>query len=589
MLQKSFFVEEISGCHIISDSRIDYRQELAGKLGVPWNEAKEYPQSRLILLAYLQWGEACLSNLYGDFAFVIWDRSRDQVFCARDHMGIKALYYVDQPGFLAVASKISAFRSMPGFRYVIREPYILDSMCSVLTYDSSTAYERIHRLKPAHYLKMSQGLLSEQTRYWDLQIKACYQDLTPEEASHELKDRFKEAVRQRMPTEDPIGLELSGGLDSSGIASVLTLLADNHTALNAFTHSVAPEGAARHVYQKNEMESCNVLVKKYNSIRHFKITEEHSEGSYRSMVEALKILYRPINQHYALNSDRLFKVAGHQNTSIIFSGLGGDEGVSYQGNGFYNELIHMRRLSTLIKNLKSMGHRHGIQLYKRLFRLYINYYAPRAILLFRKDWRKATYRSFAIEKRLARKYRMKRRFFHFPSLPVRPDVRAMQYFRIMFPNIPGRVEETALLAEQHGIEYRYPFLDIQLLEFFYSLPSEYKVKYGMGRYLFRLSMEGIIPESIRMRTDKSGYTIPGVFARIVKDEEVFRDLIEEGRTKNHFHYVDYDKLHMMLDSFKKMGELKRQVYDVRAFQSAISVLLLQNWQRSGKLDIGIKC
>ena len=166
---------------------------------------------------------------------------------------------------------------------------------------------------------------------------------------------------------------------------------------------------------------------------------------------------------------------------------------------------------------------------------------------------------------------------------------AIQYFRTMYPNTPERIEETSLLAQQHGIEYRYPFLDVKLLEFFYSLPSEYKYKDGMGRYLFRMALEEILPEKIRMRFDKGGNTIPNVLARALEDEEIFRKIIEEGRLMNHYHYVDYNKLHEMLDSFKKMGDLKQRDYGLREFQSAMSVLILQNWQREGKIDIGIKC
>lgn len=184
---------------------------------------------------------------------------------------------------------------------------------------------------------------------------------------------------------------------------------------------------------------------------------------------------------------------------------------------------------------------------------------------------------------------MKRRFYSTNSLPGKPDVGAIQYFRTMYPNTPERIEETSLLAQQHGIEYRYPFLDVKLLEFFYSLPSEYKYKDGMGRYLFRMALEEILPEKIRMRFDKGGNTIPNVLARALEDEEIFRKIIEEGRLMNHYHYVDYNKLHEMLDSFKKMGDLKQRDYGLREFQSAMSVLILQNWQREGKIDIGIKC
>ena len=582
-----FFVDDKSGCCIVSDSRIDYRRELAGKLGIKWNVAEVYSDSKLILFAYLKWREACLSHLYGDFSFVIWDSGRDEILCARDHFGCRPLYYVDQPGFLAVASKISAFKSLPGFRFEIREQYILDSICSIERTETLSAYKGISRLKPAHYLKLSFGQSSDQYRYWDLKIDESYKGLTLEEASDGLRDRIIEAVRQRSQTFGQIGVELSGGLDSSGIASVLAMLLGPNVRINAFTHSVSSDGIAQQMSLKSEIEFSKAIVEKCSSIRQFKITGENSEGGYKALIEALYSLYKPINLHYAMNSDLLFEVAGNLGTSIIFSGLGGDEGITNNGSGYFNELISNGQHSKLRDNIKNIVYRRGSRFYKQLIKVYINYYAPWVSNFYKKDWRKARYRSFALQKNLARKYKMKKRFYYTPFLPGNPTVRDIQYFRIMYPNIPERIEETSLLAQQHGIEYRYPFLDVKLVEFFYSLPSEYKYKDGMGRYLFRLAMEEILPEKIRMRSDKGGNTIPNVFARVLKDEEIFRKIIKEARLKNHYHYVDYDVLDDMLDSFKKMGELKQGDYGLREFQSSMSVLILQKWQREGKIEIGI--
>jgi asparagine synthase (glutamine-hydrolysing) len=582
-------VDEKTGCSIISDARIDYRQELAGKIGVEWNEAEAYSDSAYILKAYLKWGEECLLHLYGDFSFVLWDPGREEILCARDHFGCRPLYYVDQPGFLAVASRISAFKSLPAFSFEISEQYILDAMCSIVRADSQSAYKGIHRLKPAHYFKQKRGKSSGQYRYWDLKTDEAYRNLTLEEASEGLRDRIIEAIRQRSRTAGQIGVELSGGLDSSGIAAILAMLSEQNGRINAFTHAISAEDAAQFQDLKSEMEFSSVLAEKYSSIRQFQITGENSEGSYSAIKEAVRCLYKPVNLHYALNSDLLFKMAGDSGTAIMFSGLGGDEGITNDGSGYFNELISQGRHSELKNNLKSTVTRRGGSFCRHLIKIYINYYAPWLLTLYKQDWRKAAYKSFAPEKRLARKYKMKRRFLSSTPLSRKPDVRAMQYFRIMYPSIPERIEETSLLAQEQGIAYSYPFLDRKLLEFFFSLPSDYKYKDGMGRYLFRMAMKGILPEKIRMRTDKGGNTIPNVFARVLKDEEVFRKLIEEGRMKNQYHYVDYEKLHEMLDSFKKTHQLKGQEYGLKEFQSPMSVLILQKWQREGKMDIGIKC
>jgi len=589
LIQDCFFIDEASGCIIISDSRIDYRQELAEKLGIKWNIAEMFSDSKLILLAYLKWGEACLSHLYGDFSFVIRDPARDGLLCARDHFGCRPLYYMDQPEFLAVASQTDAFANIPGFAFEIREQYILDVICSILRTESNTAYEGINRLKPAHFIKHINGQVSDQYRYWDLRINEVNTGLTLEEASEGLKNRFIDAVRQRVHTSGQIGVELSGGLDSSGIASVLTMLSGSNVTINAFTHSISSEGMAQQMNLKSELEFSEAVVKKYGSFKHFKITGENADGAYKALLKALDRLNKPMSLHYAMNSDLLFEMAGNVGTAIMFSGLGGDEGITNNGSGYFNELIRLGQHSKLRDHIRRITNRRGVLFNKYLIRIYIDYYVPWVLELFQQDWRRAAYRSTALTKNLARKYRMKKMFFHLNSFPGKADVRATQYFRIMYPNIPERIEETALLAKQHGIEYRYPFLDVKLVEYFYSLPSDYKFKDGMGRYLFRIAMEGILPDNIRMRTDKGGNTIPYVFARVIQDGKIFREIIEEARLKNNYHYVDYNKLEEMLDSYLKIRELKHQIYGLREFHSAMSVLILQKWQREGKIDIGIKC
>lgn len=588
--QDSFFADDRSGCSIVSDSRIDYKRELAGKLGINREIAEGFSDSRFILSAYLKWGEDCLSHLYGDFSFVIWNPGRDEIFCARDHFGCRPLYFADQPEFFVVASQISAFKSIPGFSIEIREQYIMDALCAVERNEATSAYRGISRLKPAHYLKITKGILSPQHRYWDLKINEDDKGLTFEEAASKLRERFFEAIRQRMHVNGSIGVELSGGLDSSGIASALALLSGPDVSIHAFTHAISSDGLTQHMSMKSEQEYSEAVVEKYRSVRQFKITGEQSAGSYTSMTEALNRLYKPVNLNYAVNSDVLFKEAGKQGTSIIFSGLGGDEGITYDGSGYFNELISHAQYARLGDQIQTIAGRRGSRFYRRFIHLLINYYTPPWMFnLIKKDWKKARYRSFAPQRSLARKHRVKKRFYSSHTIPAKADVRAIQYFRLTYPNIPERIEETSLLAGPYGIEYRYPFLDVKLVEFFYSLPSEYKYRKGMGRYLFRAAMKEILPENIRMRADKGGNTIPYAFDRVLKDEGVFRDIIGEGRLRNHYHYVDYNKLDQMLDSFKNMGALKQRDYGLREFQSAMSVLILQKWQREGKIDIGIRC
>jgi len=583
------FCDEDSGWCILADARIDYKKELIWSLEIDKKVAEEFSDSRLILSAYVKWGEACLEYLYGDFAFVIWHSGKNQIFIARDHFGCKPLYYIEHSDFLALSSQIIVFRDLPGFTIEIRDQYILDVICSIEKSDDKTAYKSINRLKPAHKIRYLESKLSEQCKYWDLIENEKYLGLSIDAACQALKERIEESIRQRSTVHCQIGIELSGGLDSSGIASVLVKQLGQTVPIYALNHALSSEGAARQSYLKSELEYSDVIANEFSSIRHFLVTEEDSTGSYEALINALDILVKPFMQTFAMNSDLLFHKAGELGVEVLFSGLGGDEGITNNGSGYFNELLKNGKHSILRDTIREIKVSQGGSFFWRLIKHYIFHYAPWIYFLKRTEWKRRRYPSFVLRKDLARKYRMKRRFFRNYVFPKNPDVRDIQHFRLMHPNIPGRVEETGLLAQQHGIEYRYPFLDVKLIEFFYSLPSEYKFRNGQGRYLFREAMKGILPDKVRLRTDKVGTTIPYVLARLLKDEEIFRDLIEEGKLNNRFHYVDYKKLLEMLDTFKKMGELKRWNFGPREFLSPMSILILQKWQREGKLDIGIKC
>jgi asparagine synthase (glutamine-hydrolysing) len=274
-----------------------------------------------------------------------------------------------------VASQISAFNTLPGFNYKIWEQYILDSICSIELSETRSAYKGISKLKPAHFLKQKNGKLSHQHQYWDLSKKEDYGNLTFEEASIELKDKIIEAVRQRCNGRDHYGVELSGGLDSSGIASVLTGITPHQNTVSAFTHTLSPDALTKDKKLKSELDFVAALLNKYKTIRHFKITGENSDGGFNSITNALDCLNKPVNLHYALNADLLFEAAGKSGTSTIFSGLGGDEGITNNGSGYFNELIGKGHHSTLRFCLQNLSSHRG--LYRRkLVKLYLDYHIP---------------------------------------------------------------------------------------------------------------------------------------------------------------------------------------------------------------------
>ena len=129
---------------------------------------------------------------------------------------------------------------------------------------------------------------------------------------------------------------------------------------------------------------------------------------------------------------------------------------------------------------------------------------------------------------------------------------------------------------------------MKLLEYFYSLPSEFKYRNGIGRYIFRGIVEGEIPDKIRMRVDKSGATVPNLIARLSLDENKFMEIIDEGKKTTSFTYLDYQKLVRIYNELVHENG-GRKLFGPTEFLSSISILILQRWQREGKINFGIKC
>ncbi|MDF1573603.1 MAG: asparagine synthase-related protein [Bacteroidales bacterium] len=583
------YADVSSKCIIVADARIDYRLDLLRKLKAGTSDFDGIPDNRLILMSYLKWGEDCVMHLQGDFAFAIWDKKRNKLFGARDHFGCRPLYYVDDSKYFVISSDPNAFKALPRFRFSIDEQFILDSISTIIPEKNRSAFKGVNKLPPAHSLTVIEDDTVHLKRYWDLKVQKEFINFSKAEAVHELRNRFIEAVKQRSYSDGPIGVELSGGLDSSGIAACIKDTFKQDVPVYAFTHDLDKDQQIKPVGFKSEKVFSSKLVKDKQIEKHYIITGEDSPGAYYALVNYLGIRPEAVVQSYGLLSDILYKKLSNTGATVLMSGFGGDEGVSYQGAGFVQELAAKREFKKLRDIIRSRIRKRSGSFYFQLIKQYIFIYIPWLIRFFKHDWRRSRFKVVALNPVMRKKYKMKRRFFNRIFQPNDPDVKRRQYKRLMHPNISYRLETSYLLSKTHGIEYRYPFLDVRLIEFFFSLPSKYNYEDGIGRHLFREAMNGILLDELRLRRDKTSATIPYVLYRVVKDESIFRLLIEEGRENNKIHYVDYDKLHWMLDQYKSEISRNKMSFGTKVFLNPISVLLLQKWQREGKIDIGIKC
>lgn len=588
-VDKMPYYHEPSGCCIVADVRIDYKEELATELDIEPDVVHEMSDNQLIIFSYLKWKEQCTKHLYGDFSFIIWNEETSEIFCTRDHFGTRPLYYINSEKFIAFSNDLKGFTAIPLFKLQVKDLSLIEAMCSIIPNKDVTAFNEVLCLKPASNLLVSPDASIQITSYWDLKVNPAYIALTEEEAIKGIKKRFVDAVKQRAGSVGPIGVELSGGLDSSSVVSCLSNFRNSYKDVLAFSHVMPEKGFTHSDLYKDELHFSKQITAITGIVQHYLLREDGKKGSYSALIELLIQRLVPEVQFFATFSDLLLEKAKQSGVSVLLSGYGGDEGVTNSGMAVLSEFVHHRDYKKLKQALKDSVRRSGGNYYKKLLKQYLLVVAPWIFKLMRKNWRKLRYNSFFVEKSLLKKYFMKKRFFDYVSFRNIPDVRIRQYDRIMHPHVPDRLETSYTAAQTKRIEYRYPFLDVKLLEFYYSVQSEFKYKDGIGRYLFREAMKGILPEEIRMRDDKTYITIPNIYSRLIQDESKYREIIIEGKKNNRFHYADYKKLLQMLNSFRDKKNFERNEIGITPFLSTISVLILQKWQREGKIDIGIKC
>ena len=199
------------------DGRIDNREELKSEMEAKSASLRDDTDAELVLRAYELWGEDCAAKLLGDFAFAIWDASRQHLYCARDILGLKPSYYFHDGKIFLFASELAQILEDRTISREINEGMVGEFLSMRVTNREETLYSVIYRLPPAHFLVVGPKKFRKK-RYWDVDLQKQLHYGKPEEYSDQFFEIFREAVRCRMRSIGPVGAELSGGLDSSSVA-----------------------------------------------------------------------------------------------------------------------------------------------------------------------------------------------------------------------------------------------------------------------------------------------------------------------------------------------------------------------------------
>ena len=484
---------------------IELREELK-QVGYTFHTESDV---EVVLAAYKHWGEACLAHFNGMWSFVIFDMQKNRLFGARDRFGVKPLYYLHNEKHFAFASEQKALLEVPSYKQEVN----LDAMLPFLLYgqvelESEGFFKELYELKPGHFFLFD--LTNNQLElhsYFQLNVQKknpSFNAASFEEARKKTKELIKQAVQIRFRSDVPIGFCLSGGLDSSTIVCTAAEIAKEES-ISSLKHGIKTFTATNDSpldESKWAKQIINYTKAEWNDVK----------VDSRTLVEDIqKLIYYqdiPLASTSTYAQSRVMKAAHENGISILIDGQGGDElyaGYQTFYYSYFKQLFNSFQWKTLFKESQSLGN--SPVALKELFTAFLKINLSKTPVQIRKLLsKKLKPETNIINPDFLRSKAAQVSFkgdFSSESLNQRlKSYCAENYLKSLL-----RWEDRCSM--QHSIESRTPFSDdIHLIEAAFSLPANYKIKNGWSKYILREAIKGVVPEAIRLRKDKKGFSIP---------------------------------------------------------------------------------
>ena len=482
----------------------DYRDELESRGHV----YRTHCDTETILHLYEDYGDACVEHLRGMFAFAIWDRNKRELFIARDRLGVKPLYYVHtDDGSLYFASEIKALVEVRAVKPELNFAAFSDYLANHATSGEETLFVGVKRLMPGHTLTWRDGAIKIK-KYWDVSFaKVAPNGHTDKDYIAEWSELFRKSVELRLMADVPLGMFLSGGIDSSAIAAVMSTLVDEPIK----TFSVAFKER-----EANELEYARLVARAYNTDHHEVVVSP--EEFFAALPDLIWHEDEPIAHPSSVPLYFVSRLAA-QHVKVVLTGEGSDELMA--GYARYRKTIlnlavgerYHRMVPAGVRDL-IRGQIAGMSASKLRAKL------SRTFLSLSPDIESIYFDNFAVfprsdQHRLLTRDTMDRIGSIDPYAGVRrvlgeTDANSL-LDRLLYADIKTYLHELLMKQDQMSmaasLESRVPFLDHKLVEFTSSLPERLKLRRWTTKYVLRQSMKGVLPEQILTRP-KMGFPVP---------------------------------------------------------------------------------
>ena len=483
-----------TGNWIVFNGEIYNFRELRTELELAGCKFRSKSDTEVLLKAYAVWGKECLSRLRGIFAFAIWDARANALFLARDPIGVKPLYYSEQGGNFLFASEI---RTLLGTGLVSRKLdaaglFTFLSFGSV--YEPQTAIEGILALQAGNYLTWQGGRITIR-RYWTPPTISQTETINVEE---QIAQAIDESVRMQTVSDVPVGVFLSGGIDSSAITAVLSRTQTPVTFSVAFREQ-----------GYNECEASRLIARRFKTDHHeILCSAEEGLGYAQQTISAMD---QPTID--GLNTYVICRKAKEAGIRVVLSGLGGDE--MFGGyNSFrsvprmeqfsrcWNRMPAVREIADLILrgNARSDSHRKLHALISENGNLIHPYFLSRALFT------PACVRQLLCGGHCSLSAQASLRQTLVETAPM-DAINRVSYLESRCYMINTLLRDADVMSMAHGLELRVPLIDNQLADLLFSIPGRQKINGTVPKPLLVGAVKAELPHEIIHRR-KQGFTFP---------------------------------------------------------------------------------
>lgn len=505
---------------------------------------KSHTDTEVILASYDKWGESCVNKFNGMWAFAIYDKDKEIIFCSRDRFGIKPFYYTEINNHFIFGSEIKQLLEFYDERYVNKKILMDYLVIGYEDHTNETFFQNIYKLEQSHNLIYDLKTNNFRIRQY-YELKNNEKPLNENDSIEQYSIKLKESIKLRLRSDVKLGTCLSGGLDSSSIAAIASkqYFMQSGNKFSAIHAKSTQNDNDESIFAKEVSDYCKLDLN---------IVEPLSQEFVDVVDEVIYVQEEPFGGPSIFMQYFVMKKAKELGCTVMLDGQGGDETLLGYERYFPAYLMSLSIIDFFKGFINSSKNSKLSIKHLILYFLYFTNVKIRLYTLKKKNkFLKEKYFELINKKILEKNAKSYLNIFE------------LQYMEILSTQMPHLLKYEDRNSMRNSIETRLPFIDYRVLETALSINSQFKIKDGWTKYILRKMVDSLLPKNIVWRKNKFGFEAPTKSWLDAIDTKMEKAIQDSNIIKEITSHLEFKKLNEK-QKWKFFNIAKwEQIYNVR--------------------------